>query len=90
MLVKHRLCGKAPAESVGDVAVLDCGQADHMNPRNLISFTVALIALATIASVISDTIQTGWVSGYGIAVGFSLLSLILLGGWWVTDTPDEL
>jgi len=60
-----------------------------MKPQNLIGFAVALIALATIVSVISDTIQTGWVSGYGIAVGLSLLALVLLAGGRLTDTRGK-
>ena len=60
-----------------------------MNRQNLIAFTVSLIALGTIASVISDTIRAGWVPGYGVAVGLSLLALVLLVGSRITDRSGK-
>ena len=56
-----------------------------MNSQKLIAFTVSLIVLGTIASVVADTIRSGWVPGYGMAIGFSLIAIVLLFGWRTTD-----
>lgn len=56
-----------------------------MNSQRLTAFTVSLIALGTIVSVVTDIIRAGWFPGYSVAIGLSLFTVVILVAWRITD-----